>query len=603
MTDKQRWQGGSPYSEAFDDIYFNPEDGLAETQHVFLNGNSLSQRFAQTHRFTIAELGFGTGLNCLAAWDLFQRTAPADAGLHYISFEKFPLPQAVLQESASHFPSLNEHSAKLFAHLHTPSEGIYRLCCGQMILTLVIGDVRDWLPKMDFTADAWFLDGFAPAKNPEMWDAQLLLQIGQHTQPGGSAATFTVAGAVRRGLAEAGFTVEKKTGYGRKKEMSIGTYASSSPVREKFTKPPSRVIVVGGGIAGCSAAAALARRGCEVIMLEATGDLAPGASGNPAGALYPRLSKSWSPAMRFYWDALRFMRHQLPRWQADGMTIPVEYTGMLKLPLNAEEEEKLRLLPSQLGLRPGEMRWLEREEAAVHAGLPLPTGALWLPDAVLLDPAALCQWLVDNPRITVHSRCSATALEHQTNGWQVTAADGTAHTAEHVILAHSAALRDLPLCAHLPVRWDRGQLSILSADQLNTRPSCILSHKGYALPMPDGDLIIGATHDRELTDCALRPEDHAENLTLTRQHLPGLLKADAAPYTGRASLRANVPDHLPLIGTLAPGLHLSAAHGSRGLLSAPFAAEIIADSITGTPLPITQETAATVSPLRYGHPV
>lgn len=594
MNNDISWQDNAPYSPQFDDIYFNPADGLAETRHVFLAGNRLAERFATCSTFTIAELGFGTGLNCLAAWDLFRNTAPADAALHIVSFERFPLPPEAIKQALSHWPELEPLASGLFTHWKIQSEGIYRRHVGQLSMTLVIGDAREWLTQLDFKADAWFLDGFAPSKNPEMWEENLLLEIGRHTSRNGTVATFTVAGAVRRGLKAAGFAVEKTPGFGTKREMTVACMSSSSVWPEiPRSGRGMTALVIGGGIAGCSAAEALARRGIQVTLLEAGDSLASRASGNPAGALYPRLGKHWSPAMRFYWDAMHYLQSQLPQWQAEGLDFDWQPCGMLKLPIDADEAMKLTELPNGLGLTPHDMQWLDKQAASEKAGFPLESGALWLPQAAMIDGGAWCRALTQN--VTIHTAQSVHALERHPSGWQVHTQYQT-YEADLVVLAHAAHMLALPQAAHLPLRWDRGQLTTVES---TTAPHCILSHKGYVLPLANGQLLLGATHGRGDTDCSLRADDHQENLELAQRYLPNLIPQDCTAIGGRASLRCNTPDHMPLAGELAPGLYISTAHGSRGLLSAPFVAEIIAGLACGTPPPATKATLAAISPSRY----
>ncbi len=214
------WRGGSvPVSAQFDDPYFSLEGGLAETSHVFLRGNDLPQRFHPG--FHIAELGFGTGLNALAAWDLWRKTGQPGQ-LRFTSFEKYPLSAEDLARSLAAWPTLRTLADSLVAEW---KNGQFVLKTDNFWLQVIVGDARETLPLWRGDADAWFLDGFSPAKNPELWSAELLQQVSRHTKPGGSFATYTAAGNVRRALASAGFHVERTTGFGSKKHMSRGMLA------------------------------------------------------------------------------------------------------------------------------------------------------------------------------------------------------------------------------------------------------------------------------------------------------------------------------------------------------------------------------------------
>lgn len=207
------WKDGVPVARAFDDPYFSLGDGLAETRHVFLDGNGLPDRFRPD--FRIAELGFGTGLNLLATWAAWH-AAGIEGVLRFTSFERFPMVTDDMARAHRAYPELAELSEKLLSGL-TPDgfEG------DGLDLRLVIGDARDTLPAWDDEADAWFLDGFSPAKNPELWEPSLLAEVARHTGPGGTAATYSAAGAVRRGLEAAGFRVERVPGFGRKRHMTV----------------------------------------------------------------------------------------------------------------------------------------------------------------------------------------------------------------------------------------------------------------------------------------------------------------------------------------------------------------------------------------------
>jgi tRNA U34 5-methylaminomethyl-2-thiouridine-forming methyltransferase MnmC len=225
-TAKLRWEDGVPVSARFDDPYYARSDGLAESRHVFLDGNDLPRRFKGAKAFRVAELGFGTGLNVLAALQAWHRLATPDGILHFTSFEQFPLTPNALEEALLRFPDIAPFAGDLTTAYRAfgpdgPAQ-TSEIALPRAHLTLIIGDARTALPKWQGMADAWFLDGFAPARNPEMWTPDLLHAVASHTAPGGTFATYSAAGAVRRTLQEAGFTVEKRPGFGRKRDMAAG---------------------------------------------------------------------------------------------------------------------------------------------------------------------------------------------------------------------------------------------------------------------------------------------------------------------------------------------------------------------------------------------
>jgi len=204
-------EGRVPVSVRFDDPYFSLDNGLAETRHVFLDGNDLPARFVDG--FHIAELGFGTGLNFLTAWAAWRATG-VPGRLHFTSFEAFPMDLDAMERALAAFPEVADLAAQLVA------AGGGSATFDDATLAVIEGDARAALPAWDGRADAWFLDGFSPAKNPELWGADLMADVAHHTAPGGMAATYTAAGFVRRGLEEAGFTVTRVPGFGRKRHMT-----------------------------------------------------------------------------------------------------------------------------------------------------------------------------------------------------------------------------------------------------------------------------------------------------------------------------------------------------------------------------------------------
>lgn len=221
------WRDGQPWSVRFDDRYFSADSGIAETRHVFLQGNRLAERFAalQPGRvFRIGETGFGTGLNFVCAWQLFEQAAPAGAALEFHSVEAFPLDADALRAALALWPELQTLAQRLCAAWPGPVPGRHRLRFGRVQLRLDIDDVAAALPRWeDGCIDAWFLDGFAPAKNPAMWSDAVLAEVARASRPGASLATYTSAGWVRRGLQRAGFELWRVAGFGSKREMLIGS--------------------------------------------------------------------------------------------------------------------------------------------------------------------------------------------------------------------------------------------------------------------------------------------------------------------------------------------------------------------------------------------
>ncbi|WP_347937087.1 bifunctional tRNA (5-methylaminomethyl-2-thiouridine)(34)-methyltransferase MnmD/FAD-dependent 5-carboxymethylaminomethyl-2-thiouridine(34) oxidoreductase MnmC [Chromobacterium phragmitis] len=636
------WQDGQPMSAVFGDVYFSRASGLEETRHVFLRHNQLAERFAALlphDGFTIAETGFGTGLNFLCAWQCFDARAPAGARLHFVSAEKYPLTPVDLAQALALWPELAELSGQLLAQYDVLTPGWHRfvLADGRVTLTLMIGDVLETLPQLDARVDAWFLDGFAPAKNPGMWQQALFDRMARLSAPGASFATFTSAGEVRRGLAAAGFEVKKAPGHGKKRHISHGWIATPpAPDWQApwFARPEPRwrersAVVIGGGLAGAASARSLALRGWQVTIVERMPGLAGAASGNPQGVLYAKLSPHLTPLTRLvlsgYAYSLRALRGLLPEgddWQA---------CGVLQLAHNEKEAEKQRALDA-LRLPETVMRLLDRESASELAGTPLPAGGLHFPQGGWAHPPALVEKLADHPNILVKTGHTALELDYNPaqRSWTVSDESGPLATASAVVLAGAAETAQFDSTRHLPLKKIRGQITSIAASEESLRLRAVLCGEGYLSPARGGRHCLGATFKFDADDLAVRDDEHAENLAMLAALAPDLrasLTEDAPEQLGgRAAFRCTSPDYLPLIGpavaardffaayrelardaTLRPatacpwadGLYVNAAHGSRGLITAPLSGEILASLLEGEPAPLPADLMRAVHPSRF----
>ena len=345
---------GRPYSRVFDDVYFSDKSGLEETRYVFLEQNNLRERFTALPdggRLVIGETGFGTGLNFLCAWQLFEQHAVAGARLHFVSVEKYPLSQPDLQRALALWPELKQFADPLLAQYVAIHQGFQRLILdnGRVTLTLLIGDALEQLPQLDAQVDAWFLDGFAPAKNPDMWTAELFTELARLAAPGSTISTFTSTGWVRRLLNAAGFKMKRTPGIGHKWEILRGVFlgwpeGAEVPLAEKpwFARPTElngerRALVIGAGLAGCATAASLATRGWQVSLLERHDALAQEASGNPQGVLYLKLSAHGTALSQLIVSGFGYTRRLLEHLQRG---VDWDGCGVLQLAFNAKEAER-----------------------------------------------------------------------------------------------------------------------------------------------------------------------------------------------------------------------------------------------------------------------
>lgn len=580
-----------PVHRATGDIYFSKEGAVAESRHVFLAGNGLPARLRAKPELTIAELGFGTGVNFLVTWQALQASG-LGTHLHYVAIEQAPPRREMLQAIHATLPELASLSASLIAAWPQPLPGCHRLTFPAVTLTLLFGDVATMLPQIQGPVDAWYLDGFAPAKNSAMWHDALWPLLAARSAAGATLASFTAASAVRRGLQAAGFTIEKRAGFGRKREMILGQLAAARAPQSVMT-PPRRALVIGAGIAGASVAWSLARRGVAVTVLE-RGEVAQGPSGNPAGVLFPPIPKRWSEPAQFYFSAYSYVQSHLAQWAQSGARY--HPCGMLRLARDADEEALLLTLNARLGLDHAIAHGCSAEQARAHTGVALQIGGAYFPGGTWLEPATLCHALLSHAGIT--TRTGAEIIDMQTSSGHVcvTLREGETIAGDVVILA--AGLQSAMLAAphrHLALSGIGGQISRLPKPKAGAALRQILCQRGYIIPATDA-YWIGATYDHDVAAPSLTADGHRHNRTQAEAMLPGWWQGEADG--GRASLRATTPDRLPLIGRLGESVYISAGHGSRGLLSGPLGGEILASLICQQQPPLSDELLALLDPAR-----
>ncbi|UYG04358.1 bifunctional tRNA (5-methylaminomethyl-2-thiouridine)(34)-methyltransferase MnmD/FAD-dependent 5-carboxymethylaminomethyl-2-thiouridine(34) oxidoreductase MnmC [Halomonas sp. LR3S48] len=620
----------APRSTRFDDVYFSRHDGRAETEHVFVQGNALPRRFAAwTARrpFVIGETGFGTGLNMLCAWACFDAHAPAEARLHLVSTERYPLRREDLARALAAWPDLAPRAERLLCQWPPPVAGVHRLWLDDRVtLDLHFGDAAERLALLEGQVDAWFLDGFAPAKNPEMWRAELFVAMAARSRPGATFATFTCAGVVKRGLAEAGFAWRKVPGFGRKREMLAGEITSPpADMRREQTpwfspppaRPPRHVAVIGAGIAGASTAAALARRGVAVTLIDRF-DRAELGTTHLQGALYVKLAVETNLQSRAYLSGLLYSRRWLE--QLDPEQSLWRPSGVLQLALNEKERARQARFLTNHPLPESVVRGLDADAASDAAGILIDATALDYPEAAWVKPLELCVRLARTPGVDFR-RGEVTALHGSDSGWTLTLANGERIDADQVVVAAASEAAGFDQTSALPLQPVRGQVSQLTLPEEAPALGRVICAGGYVPPAADGMLNFGATFGPGDTDMAEREADHAANLAELERGLPHFVAAlrqagaDLSPQrlTARVGVRAASPDKSPYCGpvpdveawredyavlakdaTRVPaiagrhhtGLWISAAHGSRGMASAPLCAELIASRICDEPLPL-----------------
>lgn len=556
---------GEPWAKIFKDRYFNSENGLEETYEVFLKTNRLSERWKTCDQtFVIVELGFGSGLNCFATWQHFLETAPSNQILQFISIEQFPFSLEDFKRAAQRWVSLKYLSDQYIEHYPELVKGCHRRIFGRVIIDVWFEEVSQALSQMEGKVDAWFLDGFSPAKNPHMWDKKLFEEMARLSKRNATFSTFTAASQVRRDLLSAGFYVEKIAGFSNKRERLWGYYPHDTPHSklppwfQLVENKEKNATIIGAGLAGTATALSLQRRGWQCKILEKQ-QVAAGASKNHIGACYPHLNVTHDFSSQFSSNAFSFARHHISSFK----NVPQGWDGV--------------------------SLYNQQDIFLQNAG--------WVsPQALCLEQAKLCD--IELREFKKEENCQNLTIF--ANGWEI-----------------GHFFPELPLT---PVR---GQVTHLEANPLSLKLKKVLCKEIYLTPALENIHILGATHQRNCLDLKERKSDNLRNLTMLAKNFPEWAKLKE--IGSRVGIRGTSLDHLPLLGML-PEYHnfmnnfkeiykgkpwsayspltptlkwLNGAHGSRGLTTIPLAAEILASQLNGEILPISRQIYMALQPQRF----
>ncbi len=647
-------EDGTPYSEVFGDVYHSADDALGQTRHVFLEGNGLPGRWRERDQFVIVETGFGLGLNFLATWAAWREDPQRPARLHFVSIEKFPFRPVDLRRMLEPMlvqPGMTE-LAPLVQRLcdvwPAPVAGWHRLeLAPGVVLSVGFGDVADLLPTARVGADAFYLDGFSPAKNPDIWTLEVFKALGRLARDDATLATYTTEEQVRRDLVAAGFQVGQHDGDGPRRTMLAGplTGLYMPPYRmRRYDPPPApaprarEAIVVGAGMAGAAMARRLVARGWRVRLFERAQAPGTAASGNPAGVFHPQLSADDNVLSRL--TRAGFL-YALSQWRTLPGGLPGHADGLLQVATSDTEAQSLQQLMDAHAYPELYAKWVDVEQASALAGETLAYGGVWYPEGGWLAPSMLCraELVAAGPSLDARYGVSVERLERRDDGrWTALDDAGRVLAEADVVIVTAADVSQTLLSPFLapeflPVRRVRGQLTFLPPDVLPGLrvPVC---GDGYVAPSPLGGAgpITGATYGFDDPAEEVRLADHQANLRRLAALLPahaelfgdtGLAnESAAAELGGRTAFRAMVPDRLPMAGQLPDlsaiepmrrrltgghlrdlprldGLYASFAFGSRGLVFASLCAELVASQIEGEPWPIGSDLADAIDPARY----
>lgn len=573
---------------------------------------------------------------------VFLEQAPLSGNgsrLHFISVEKYPLTQADLRKALAAWPELAPLSQPLIDQWPLPVSGCHRLLFadGRIRLDLWFGDIKEMLPQVPHPAtglvDAWYLDGFSPAKNPEMWTQALFDDLARLARPDATLSTFTCAGFVRRGLIAAGFAMKKVKGHGSKREMLAGVREGKVPqqsIAPWYARPAGRegeVLIIGGGIASAMTALSLVERGRHVTLLCEDGAPASGASGNRQGALYPLLNGEHDALSRFYSLAFGFARNRL---LALAKHHPVAFSlcGVTQLGYDDKSAAKLAKM-SQGPFPPELMHPLSAAEVEQVVGLPCDADGVSYPLGGWLCPADLTRAAIREAqasgRLEVVFNAAVTRIAEEDGGWHLESRDGRQWHAPNLVVAAGHQLPTLLPFAELPLYPVRGQVSHVPTTAGLSQLKTVLCYDGYLTPAHNGAHCIGASYGRNQTDLAYRTDEQEQNRARLQACVPQQrwpAEVDVSGAQARIGVRCASRDHLPVAGPVArlaaladhdvhapadqqsalplhAGLYVLGALGSRGLCSAPLCGELVASEICGDPLPLAADLLEALHPARY----
>lgn len=573
---------------------------------------------------------------------VFLEQAPLSGNgsrLHFISVEKYPLTQADLRKALAAWPELAPLSQPLIDQWPLPVSGCHRLLFadGRIRLDLWFGDIKEMLPQVPHPAtglvDAWYLDGFSPAKNPEMWTQDLFDDLARLARPDATLSTFTCAGFVRRGLIAAGFAMKKVKGHGSKREMLAGVREGKVPqqsIAPWYARPAGRegeVLIIGGGIASAMTALSLVERGRHVTLLCEDGEPASGASGNRQGALYPLLNGEHDALSRFYSLAFGFARNRL---LALAKHHPVAFSlcGVTQLGYDDKSAAKLAKM-SQGPFPPELMHPLSAAEVEQVVGLPCDADGVSYPLGGWLCPADLTRAAIREAqasgRLEVVFNAAVTRIAEEDGGWHLESRDGRQWHAPNLVVAAGHQLPTLLPFAELPLYPVRGQVSHVPTTASLSKLKTVLCYDGYLTPAHNGAHCIGASYGRNQTDLAYRTDEQDQNRARLQACVPQQrwpAEVDVSGAQARIGVRCASRDHLPVAGPVArlaaladhdvntpadqqsalplhAGLYVLGALGSRGLCSAPLCGELVASEICGDPLPLATDLLEALHPARY----
>ena len=637
---KIRWlDSGMPYSEDYNDLYFSENNPIEESRHVFLRGNDLDSRWVslKNENFIIAELGFGFGLNFVLSIELWHRTAAPQKRLHYIAFEKAPPTAEQFDRLYTKFPSLTHISRKLRERLPAFSDGCHRIEFGKAItLDLHYGDISKTLKLLDQderAIDAWFLDGFSPSLNSALWNDSICELIGFYSSKDTTLSSYSSAGHFRRTLQKNGFLTKREPGFGVKRHMTTASYGDTSRKKQNSFKEKPRtqkvVGIIGAGLAGCSAAYSLAKRGFEVKIFDSSHEMAKQASSIPLLAVRPRLFQSESPVAEYFLHSFLFATAQF-EYLSKTADIGWENTGVIQLEgaLNKRKPIDLKKVSS---IYPDDvLKVFSSKHSETLSSIKLSESGIIFARGGIINPQKLCSFYLNFPQISAHLNTKVLGLKRINEKWHLFSEENKSiNQVDIVVLANSFWLNEFTQAKQLPLIKTFGTVNWFSSTELSKPLKTVICGKRTIFPLnrnePNSHLVAASySNGEEVMPIARATE---ENYSGAAQNFKQSNILENNSHAHESGVRCTTPDRAPIIGELSnykiaskelnylsknaqkplaiskdcywPDLYVSAAHGSNGAATCPFSAEILASMISRDPLPINRNILPSIASLRF----
>ncbi len=643
------WRDGQPYSERFDDIYYSSDEAEAvsgenEFQHVFFRHNGLPERWQARDDFVIAELGFGSGLNCILTireWLKHCESSNRGKTLHYIAIEKYPLAAEAIAELIAGYPELKPFCDELLENYPAAVEATHSrmLFNNRVVIHFKFMDVSKALCNEQLNVDAWFLDGFSPAKNPDMWSPVLFENIANNSHDGATCSTYTAAGFVKRNLQAAGFVVNKVSGFGKKREMLVALLSAEQSNKQKSLslkykdkpwfepaqkKPGSKkqATVIGAGIAGLSLAYSLIRRGWQVTIIDKDGDHQKQASSNPAPIVYPRLSVNNDVDTEFFIAAYCHALHVFKLLQKKSKQKFWFDEGLLQ----RMDEKRITQIINKFRLNNDFVSVDDNANAESFTVMKEGEVVVNYASAGVVLPAILCDVLKNEcgEKLTI-IEAKIDSVSYEGKKWQCLQRYRLINESEILIVANGTNINDLSIPSKFPVERIRGQVVTLDETKISCRIKKTLNADVHITPAINGKHYLGATYVKGCARSDICQEDNRELLESLDKVYPGIFKTSDY-HDAWVGFRTVSKDRVPVVGAVPdesffknnyadichgntrkaypaarylPGLYVSAAHGSRGFTSSFLSAEIVAAQLQGEPLPVSRRVRDYLSPSRF----